>query len=92
MTYAIILANAWFRVDNRHACDHRVDVSINTMKYMNGPLIGCMGPHMSPCILLRNFSGYVYILRGEGLKINFSIAHVMHMKSKVLRNLASFKL
>jgi hypothetical protein len=92
MTYAIILANAWFRVDNRHTCDHRVDVSINTMKYMNGPLIRCIGPHMSPCILLRNFSGSVYILRGEGLKINFSIAHVMHMKSKVLRNLASFKL
>jgi hypothetical protein len=92
MTYAIILANAWFRVNNRHTCDHRVDASINTMKYLNGPLIGCIGPYMSPCIILSNFSGSVYILRGEGLKINFLIAHVVHMKSEVLRNLTSFKL
>jgi hypothetical protein len=48
MTCAIILAKAWFRVDNRHTCDHLVDASINTMKYLNGPLIGCIGPHMSP--------------------------------------------
>jgi hypothetical protein len=73
-------------------CDHRVDASINTMKYLNGPLIGCIRPHMSPCILSRNLSGSVCILRGEGLKINFLVAHVVHMKSEVLRNLASFKL
>jgi hypothetical protein len=41
---------------------------------------------MSPCILSKNFSG-VCILRGEGLKINFPVAHAMHMKSEVLRNL-----
>jgi hypothetical protein len=87
MAYAIILANAWFCVDNRHMCDHLVDASINTMKYLNGPFIGCIGPHMSPCILSRNFSGYVCILRGEGLKINFSVAHVVHVKSEVLENL-----
>jgi hypothetical protein len=67
-------------------CDHRVDASINTMKYLSDPLIGCIGPHMSPNILLRNFSGLVCILRGEGLKINFSVAHVVHMKSEVFEN------
>jgi hypothetical protein len=92
MTYAIILANARFRVDNRHMCDHRVDASINTIKYMNDPLIGCIGSHMSPYIISRNFSGFVCILRGECLKINFPVAHVVHMKSEVLKKLTSFKL
>jgi hypothetical protein len=84
MTCDIILANAWFRVDNRRTCDQRVDVSINTIKYLNDPLYGYIGPHMSPCILSMNFSGSICILIGEGLKINFPIAHVMHMKSEVL--------
>jgi hypothetical protein len=88
MTCAIILAKSWFHVDNRHTCDHLVDASINTMKYLNGPLIGCIGPHMSPCILSRNFSSSVCILRGEGLKINFPVAQAVHIKSKVLGNLA----
>jgi hypothetical protein len=86
MTCAIILVKAWFRVDNRHMCDHQVDVSISTMKYMNGPLIGCIGPHMSPCIISRNFCGSICILRGEGLKINFPVAHAVHIKSEILRN------
>jgi hypothetical protein len=50
MTCAIILAKAWFHIDNRHMCDHQVDASINTMKYLNGQLISCIGPHMSPRI------------------------------------------
>jgi hypothetical protein len=90
MTCTIILAKTWFRVDNRHTCDHLVDASINTMKYLNGPLIGCIGPHMLPCILSRNFSGSIYILRGEGLKINFPVAQAMHIKREILGNL--FKL
>jgi hypothetical protein len=92
MTCAIILANPWFCVNNRHTCDHRVDVLINTMKYLNDPHDGCIGPHISPYILSRNFSGSVCILRGEGLKINFHVAHAVHKKSEVLGNLASFKL
>jgi hypothetical protein len=87
MTCAIILAKLWFCVDNRHTCDHLVDVPINTMKYLNGPLIGYIGPHMSPCILSRNFSGSVYILRGEGIKINFPVAQTVHIKSEILGNL-----
>jgi hypothetical protein len=39
---------------------------------------------MSPWILSRNFSGFVCILRGEDLKINFPVVHVVHMKSEVL--------
>jgi len=48
MTCVMILAKAWLRVDRRHTCDHRVDASINTMKYLNGPDNGCMGQQMSP--------------------------------------------
>jgi hypothetical protein len=84
VTCAIILTKAWFHVYNRHTCDHLVDVSINTMKYLNDPLIGCIGLHMSPCILLRNFNGSVCILRGECLKINFLVAQVVHIKLEVL--------
>jgi hypothetical protein len=85
MTCATVLENAWFRVDNRHTCGHQLDASINTMKYLNVPHNGCIGPQMSPCILSRNFSGSVYILRGECLKTNFPVAHVVHMKLEVLR-------
>jgi hypothetical protein len=92
MTCVIFLTKVWFRVDERHTCDHRIDASINTMKYMNGPLIDCIGPHMSPYILSRNFSGLICILRDEGLKINFPVALDVHIKSEVLRNLASLKL
>jgi hypothetical protein len=84
MTCAIILAKTWFRVDKGHTCDHLVDASINTIKYLNDPLISCIGPHMSTCILSRNLSGLVYILRGEGLKINFLVAQAVHIKSEVL--------
>jgi hypothetical protein len=45
---------------------------------------------MSPCILSRTFSGSICILRGEGLKISFSVAQAVHIKSEVLGNL--FKL
>jgi hypothetical protein len=83
MTYIINLGKAWFHVNNRHTCDHRVDASINTMKYLNSPHNGCIGPQISPWILSSNFSGSVCILRGEGLKINFLVAHVVYMKSEV---------
>jgi hypothetical protein len=47
---------------------------------------------MLPCIISRNFSGSICILRGEGLEVNFLVAHVVHMKSEVLGILVSFKL
>jgi hypothetical protein len=48
MTCVMILAKACLHVDRRHTRDHLVDVSINTMKYLNGADNGCMGPQMSP--------------------------------------------
>jgi hypothetical protein len=92
MTCVINLAKAWFRVNNKHTCDHRVDVSINTMKYLNDPHNGCIRPQMSPWILSRKFSGFLCILRGEGLKIIFPVAHAVHIKSVCLGNLDSLKL
>jgi hypothetical protein len=91
MTCAIILAKAWFHVDNKHTCYHLVDASINTMKYLNDSLIGCIGPHMSTYILSRNFIGSVFILRDEGLRINFPVAQVVHIKSKVLKILFNLR-
>jgi hypothetical protein len=69
MTYVIILAKSWFRVDKRQTCDHRLDASINTIKYLDDPHDGCIRPQMSPFILSRNFSGSICILRGEAFKI-----------------------
>jgi hypothetical protein len=74
-------------VDNRHTCDQLIDASINIMKHLNDPLIGCIRPHMSHYIISRNFSGSVCILRGEGLQINFPVLQVVHIKSEILENL-----
>jgi hypothetical protein len=51
-----------------------------------------MGSQISSGILSRNLSGSTYILRGEGLKINFPVAQVVHIKSDDLGNFASIKL
>jgi hypothetical protein len=48
MTCVINLAKIWLCDNKRHTCDHRVDASINTMKYMNGPHNGCIRPQISP--------------------------------------------
>lgn len=92
MTCLIILANAWFRVDRRHTCDHRVDASIRTMKYQKGPDNGWMGPQISPWIRSRNWSGSTCILRCEGLKISFPVAQDVHTKSEDWGNFDSSKL
>jgi hypothetical protein len=47
---------------------------------------------MSPSILLRNFSCSTWILRVDGLTINFPVAHVVHIKFEDLGNLDVFKL
>jgi hypothetical protein len=92
MTCVTNLAKTWFCVNNRQACDHLVNVSINTMKYLNGPHNGCIILQMSHWILSRNFSGFICIMRGKGHKINFPVAHAVQIKSDCLRNLASLKL
>jgi hypothetical protein len=43
----MILAKPGLHAERRHMCDHHVDALINTMKYLNGPDNGCMGPQMS---------------------------------------------
>jgi hypothetical protein len=50
-----------------------MDASIRTIKYLNGPDNGFIGPQISPWILLRNLSGSTLILRGDGLTINFKL-------------------
>jgi hypothetical protein len=75
------LANAWLRVDSKHTCDHLVDASISTMKCMNDPKVGVIGPHISPWILSRNLSGSALILRYDGLKISYLVAHAVQIKS-----------
>jgi hypothetical protein len=92
MTYVINLANAWFCVDKRHTFDHLVDASIKTIKYLNGHDNGFIGPKISPWIHSRNLSGSSLILIGDGLKINFPVAQVVHIKSKDLGRLVEFKL
>ena len=42
------IANAELQVDNKHTCDHLVDASIKTIKYLNGPHDGCMSLHILP--------------------------------------------
>jgi hypothetical protein len=42
--WASNLANVRLRVDNKHTYDHIVDASIKTIKYLNGPYGGWIGP------------------------------------------------
>jgi hypothetical protein len=47
------------------------------MKYVNDPEVGVIGPQISPYILSRNLSGSALILRCDGLKIIFPVAHAV---------------
>jgi hypothetical protein len=42
MTYVKNLAKVVLHVDSRHTCDHHVDASIKTMKYLNDHDNGCI--------------------------------------------------
>ena len=64
MIWASILANATFLVESRQTCDHLIDASINTIKYLNGPQI-------SPSILSKKDGDSIPIFEGNGLIINF---------------------
>ena len=48
MIYASKCAKETLRVDNKQTWDHLQDASTNTIKYLNGPLAGCIGPQISP--------------------------------------------
>jgi hypothetical protein len=73
------MVNAWFHVDIRHMCDHRVDASMNTMKIPNMVHTMVGWTEMSPWMSSRNWSGSSCMLRCEGLKIGFPVvAHEVH--------------
>jgi hypothetical protein len=69
-------------------CDHLVDASIKTIKYLNGPDNDFIGLQISPWIHSRNLSGSTLILTGDDLKINFPVAQAVHIKFEDLGNLA----
>ncbi|KAF8113068.1 hypothetical protein N665_0057s0020 [Sinapis alba] len=68
---AMNFAKAVFRVVKRHTFDHLLDASINTMKYLNGPHGGWIGPHISPCILSKNIGDSLPTFAGDGRVISF---------------------
>ncbi|WRX25035.1 Ribonuclease H domain - like 10 [Theobroma cacao] len=44
----LINSNFQKKNNNKHTYDHLVDATIKTIKYLNGPCGGCMGPHITP--------------------------------------------
>jgi len=74
-------ANATLRVDSKEMCDHLVHASIKTIKYLNGPLGGWIGPHISPCMRSRKARDWCPILANDGRTISFPWEHAMHGKS-----------
>ena len=58
-----------------------MDALINTMKYLNDPHGGCIGPQISPCIHSKNEIDSFLIFSGDGLIINFPCEHAVHEKS-----------
>ena len=73
-----ILANAVFLVESRQTCDHLVDASINSIKYLNGPQGGCIGPQIYPWILSKKDGDSIPIFDGDGLIINFPWEQALH--------------
>jgi hypothetical protein len=61
-----------------------------TMKYLNGPLGGWIGPHMSPCMLSRKARDSCPTFAGDGCTINFPWQHAVHEKSFDWRTLWFF--
>ena len=54
----------------RQTCDHLIDTSINTIKYLNGPDGGCIGPQISPWILSNKDGDSIAIFKGDGMIIS----------------------
>jgi len=46
--------NTWLWVDNKQMCDHLVNASIKTMKYINDSHGKCIGPKISSFIRFEN--------------------------------------
>lgn len=73
-----ILPNARFLVDNNETCSHLVDESIRTKKYLNGPLGGSIGPHISTFICSKKFGIDLIVFDIAGLVIIFPCEHAIH--------------
>ena len=58
-----------------------MDASIKTMKYLNDPHDGCIGPQMSPYIRSKNEIDSFLSFSDDGLIINFPCKHAVHEKS-----------
>jgi hypothetical protein len=74
-------------MDKRSSSLHLVDASINTMKYLNEPDKGWIGPQMSPSILCRNTGELSLIFTRDGLVIGFPFAHAVPIESSRFRKL-----
>ena len=48
MIYASKRVKLMLHVDNRQTWDHLQNASTKIIKYLNGPLAGCIGPQISP--------------------------------------------
>jgi len=69
------------RVNNKEICDHLVDASIKTMKYLNNPHDGCIGPQISPCIRSKNEIDLFLLFLVMALLSIFFCEHAVHEKS-----------
>ena len=66
----INLANAIFRLESKQTCDHLLDASINTIKYLKGLHGGWISSHISHWILLRKNGDFIRTFDGDDLIIN----------------------
>ena len=64
------LVNATFLIESKQACDHLVDASIKTIKYLNGSHDGFIGPQISLWILSKKDGDSTTIFEGNCLVIN----------------------
>jgi len=87
LNYTNNFANTWLQVDNKQICDHLVDVSIKTMKYINDPHGGCIGPQISPCIHSENEIDSFLLFLVMVLISIFLCERIVHENSLVSRSL-----
>jgi len=72
---------AWDVCDHKYVCDHLVDASIKTVKYLNGPHDVCIKPQISPYIRSKNEINSFLILLVMVLLLTFICECALHEKS-----------
>ena len=78
MIWARSLGNAAFRVDNKQTCDHLVEASTSTMKYLYGPQAGWIGPLYHFGFSQGNFQTNLVGFTRIGLRFVFPIEQAGH--------------